>query len=115
MDSFSSLPPHIQPPIAQVPSAIREETRLVPLILMYSNIFSLSCFFFRIRCVSSQATADWRTCHRSGDLSCRARTDRLPQPFPFSLAELQLGKSRAVENCGPPGALVEESGANRTQ
>src|SRR5690242_4259730 len=33
---------HIQPPMAQVPIAIRELTRLVPLISMYSCILSLS-------------------------------------------------------------------------
>src|SRR6266550_8498218 len=38
MDSFSSVPPHIQPPIAQVPSAILELTRFVPSMLMYSII-----------------------------------------------------------------------------
>src|SRR5260370_17775938 len=38
MDSFSSVPPHIQPPIAQVPSAILELTRFVPSMLMYSSI-----------------------------------------------------------------------------
>src|ERR1700730_17091808 len=42
MDSFSSVPPHIQPPMAQVPSAIRELTRFVPSILMYSSIAFLS-------------------------------------------------------------------------
>src|SRR5229473_3743704 len=48
IDSFSSLPPHIQPPMAQVPSAIREELRLVPLILMCSSMLSLSCSFLKI-------------------------------------------------------------------
>src|SRR5260370_29608399 len=38
MDSFSSVPPHIQPPIAQVPSAILELPRFVPSMLMYSSI-----------------------------------------------------------------------------
>src|SRR5258708_4235885 len=38
MDSFSSVPPHIQPPIAPVPSAILELTRFVPSMLMYSSI-----------------------------------------------------------------------------
>src|SRR5258708_264040 len=38
MDSFSSVPPHIQPPIPQVPSAILELTRFVPSMLMYSSI-----------------------------------------------------------------------------
>src|SRR5260370_14950474 len=41
MDSFSSVPPHIQPPMAQVPSAIRELTRFVPSMLMYSSMVVL--------------------------------------------------------------------------
>src|SRR6266853_4885867 len=47
MDSFSSVPPHIQPPLAQVPSAIRELTRFVPSMLMYSSIFPLPNFLVR--------------------------------------------------------------------
>src|SRR5260370_38189794 len=39
-DSFSSVPPHIQPPMAQVPSAIRELMRFVPLISIYSSMLS---------------------------------------------------------------------------
>src|ERR1700739_1023577 len=42
MDSFSSVPPHIQPPMAHVPSAIRELTRFVPSISMYSIMVVLS-------------------------------------------------------------------------
>src|SRR5271167_2551285 len=45
IDSFSSVPPHIQPPMAQVPSAIREAIRFVPLISMYSNMVSLPAPF----------------------------------------------------------------------
>src|SRR5713101_2332443 len=41
MDSFSSVPPHIQPPMAQVPSAIRELTMFVPWISMYSSMVVL--------------------------------------------------------------------------
>src|SRR5229473_7453416 len=41
MDSFSSVPPHIEPPMAQVPSAIRELIRFVPLISIYSCMLSL--------------------------------------------------------------------------
>src|SRR5882762_7350648 len=44
MDSFSSVPPHIQPPMAQVPNAIRELTRFVPSMLMYSSIFAFLIF-----------------------------------------------------------------------
>src|SRR5712672_1783412 len=44
MDSFSSVPPHIQPPMAQVPIAIRELTRFVPSMLMYSSIFAFLTF-----------------------------------------------------------------------
>ena len=40
MDSLSSLPPHIQPPMAQVPSAMRALTREVPLIFVNSNTLS---------------------------------------------------------------------------
>src|SRR2546422_10485849 len=49
MDSFSSVPPHIQPPMAQVPSAIRELTRFVPSILMYSSMVVLSRCLLRDR------------------------------------------------------------------
>src|SRR6267154_1824749 len=45
MDSFSSVPPHIQPPMAQVPIAIRELTRFVPSMLMYSSIFAFLPLF----------------------------------------------------------------------
>src|SRR5712671_7065449 len=48
MDSFSSVPPHIQPPMAQVPSAIRELTRFVPSMLMYSSIFAFLTFVRRM-------------------------------------------------------------------
>src|SRR6266403_1644722 len=41
MDSLSSVPPHIQPPMAQVPSAIRELIRLVPAMFMYSSMLIL--------------------------------------------------------------------------
>src|SRR5260370_21618161 len=51
MDSFSSVPPHIQPPMAQVPSAIRELTRFVPSILMYSSmVVALLVVYFDIVC-----------------------------------------------------------------
>src|SRR5260221_1092452 len=40
-DSFSSVPPHIQPPMAQVPSAIRELISLVPAMFMYSSMVIL--------------------------------------------------------------------------
>src|SRR5580704_6117871 len=48
MDSFSSLPPHIQPPMAQVPSAIRELTRFVPSMLMYSSMLPYLLIHFEI-------------------------------------------------------------------
>src|SRR6266436_725933 len=114
MDSFSSLPPHIQPPMAQVPSAIREELRLVPLILMCSNMLSFPALFFRDRCVSSRATAGWRRCRRTGGSFYKARTAPLPQPLLFLPKAQQLGKNSSVENCGPPGELAEESEASRT-
>src|ERR1700730_11942814 len=41
MESFSVVPPHIHPPMAQVPSAIRELIRFVPFIPMYSSIVVL--------------------------------------------------------------------------
>src|SRR5580693_8272651 len=44
MDSFSSVPPHIQPPMAHVPSAIRELIKFVSAISMYSVIFVPSFF-----------------------------------------------------------------------
>src|SRR4029077_19750502 len=59
MDSFSSVPPHIQPPMAQVPSAIRELTRFVPAMLMYSSMVILSRYLVRDRYISSQATVGW--------------------------------------------------------
>src|SRR5205807_10052866 len=66
MDSFSSVPPHIQPPTAQVPRAIRELLRVVPLMLMYSSILSVSPYLFgNLVFLSSQATAGWRRCHRT--------------------------------------------------
>src|SRR5437016_1334823 len=37
IDSASSVPPHIQPPIAQVPSPMREVTTPVAMISMVSN------------------------------------------------------------------------------
>src|SRR6267142_2483346 len=60
MDSFSSVPPHIQPPMAQVPSAIRELTRFVPSMLMYSSIFAFRTFVRRV-CPSnpSQVLGAW--------------------------------------------------------
>src|SRR6267154_342911 len=54
MDTSSSVPPHIQPPMAQVPSATRELTRFVRGISMYSSMLpSLSAylklvFFWRL-------------------------------------------------------------------
>src|SRR5262245_28442240 len=36
IERSSSVPPHIQPPIAQVPSPMREGERLVPGIVTYS-------------------------------------------------------------------------------
>src|ERR1700746_1943837 len=53
MVSFSSFPPHIQPPMAQVPSAIRELTRFVPSILMYSSMVFLHVVGQRIRATGS--------------------------------------------------------------
>src|SRR5271165_99743 len=50
-DSFSSVPPHIQPPMAQVPSAMRELTRLVSLMLMYSSMLSSLLFIWRPLCL----------------------------------------------------------------
>src|ERR1700751_3171272 len=48
MDSFSSVPPHIQPPMAQVPSAIRELTIFVPPMSMYSSMLSFLLVFSEI-------------------------------------------------------------------
>src|SRR6267154_2717550 len=69
MDSFSSVPPHIQPPTAQVPRAIREALRVVPLMLMYSSMLSVSPCLFGIlgfleihallQPVNSSALAAW--------------------------------------------------------
>src|SRR5580765_6855608 len=47
MDSTSSVPPHIHPPMAQVPSAIRELMRFVQSMLMYSTIFAFLPFVRR--------------------------------------------------------------------
>src|SRR5882672_1305021 len=41
IDSLSSVPPHIQPPIAHVPCAIRETFISVPEITVYSICFIL--------------------------------------------------------------------------
>src|SRR5580704_14070118 len=56
MDSFSSVPPHIQPPMAQVPSAIRELIKFVPLISIYS---SMSFLVLSPRLVSPATERAW--------------------------------------------------------
>src|ERR1700756_1189680 len=48
MDSFSSVPPHIQPPMAQVPSAIRELMIFVPSMLMYSSMLFFLLVYLEI-------------------------------------------------------------------
>src|SRR5438093_3470118 len=40
IDSHSSVPPHIQPPIAQVPSPMRDNSRVVPAIFVVSMVAS---------------------------------------------------------------------------
>src|SRR5882724_10362794 len=54
MDSLSSVPPHIQPPMAQVPSAIRELIRLVPAMFMYSSMLILLFSLIGDRHISGQ-------------------------------------------------------------
>src|SRR5947209_5304110 len=57
MDSFSSLPPHIHPPMAQVPKPIRELFRLVPLIVVYSKaLIPFDSLNNRCTCHSKQRT-----------------------------------------------------------
>src|SRR5882757_5851731 len=51
MDTSSSVPPHIQPPMAQVPSATRELTRFVRGISMYSSMLSFLSAYLKNRCV----------------------------------------------------------------
>src|ERR1700739_1708765 len=114
MDSFSSVPPHIQPPMAQVPSPIRELTRFVPSMLMYSSTLSLSPSLFGNRRVPNQATVGWRMCRRTGGSFYKARTCLLQRLFLFLREAQQLGKNSSVENCGLLEELAEESGANRS-
>src|SRR5882757_2012090 len=79
--------------------------------IRYSKFYSFLLFLDRR--IPIQATAGLRRCRRNDELSYRARIDRLPQ-LSRSLPEArQLEQIRAVENCGPPGALVEESKASR--
>src|SRR5271154_3135478 len=67
IDSVSSVPPHIQPPMAQVPSATREPVRFVPLIGMNSMESSciapsgdrLSCFHQRFHQRYCAVAASW--------------------------------------------------------
>src|SRR4029077_20286373 len=73
MDSFSSVPPHIQPPMAQVPSAIRELMIFVPLTSIYSCMLSLS---FLVVLVSLATEHAWRDAIAAGQI--------------FQFAELRL-------------------------
>src|SRR5258707_15419460 len=43
---FGWVGPHAHRPMAQVPSAIRELTKFVPSMLMYSSIFAFLIFLF---------------------------------------------------------------------
>src|SRR5260370_41327362 len=65
MDSFSSVPPHIQPPMAQVPSAIRELIRCVPLISIYSIMLS---FVLSPSLVSLATERAWRDVMAAGQV-----------------------------------------------
>src|SRR5712675_2416274 len=102
MDSFSSLPPHIQPPTAQVPRAIRELLRVVPLMLMYSSMLSVSPRLFgNLVLLPSQATAGWRRCHRTCELP----------PAKAMLILLAVSRdprpcSRSTAARSPPGVAV---------
>src|SRR6266481_4835272 len=106
MDSFSSVPPHIQPPTAQVPRAIRELLRVVPLILMYSSMLSVSpCLFGNLVFLSSQATAGRRRCRRTCEWP------------PAKATLILLAVSRDPYPCGrltaarsPPGVMVLRQG-----
>src|SRR5262245_24707368 len=115
MDSLSSLPPHIQPPMAQVPSAMRALTREVPLIFVNFQHIVLSCIEFGKREPSSQAIAGWRTCHRNGGSFCKAQTGRSARLGRFLRGERQPEKNPWAENCVPRGELAEESGANHNR
>src|SRR5471030_1581641 len=53
--AVSSLPPHIHPPIAQVPSAILDAGNGRPSILIVSILFLLCQRFFRARVTPSSA------------------------------------------------------------
>src|SRR5712671_4709564 len=68
MDSFSSVPPHIQPPMAQVPIAIRELTRFVPSMLMYSSIFAFLPLFGECVPLESEPVAGGLAPRKSKDL-----------------------------------------------
>src|SRR5260370_39960713 len=65
MDSFSSVPPPIQPPMAQVPSAIRELIRCVPLISIYSIMLS---FVLSPSLVSLATERAWRDVMAAGEV-----------------------------------------------
>src|SRR5712664_1055757 len=112
MDSFSSVPPHIQPPMAQVPSAIRELTRFVPSMLMYSSIFpsqfcrspnvSLSSFDPAAGCLDPTFTGRRNATTESELFLLAQRTNVRHQSVNLILAErtLERGHSTlAVRNC----------------
>src|SRR5712671_7342707 len=106
MDSFSSLPPHIQPPTAQVPRAIRELLRVVPLMLMYSSMLSVSpCLFGNLVLLSSHATAGPRRCRRTCEWPPAKATLILVavsrDPYP-------CGRPTAARS--PPGVVVLRQG-----
>src|SRR6266403_404840 len=106
MDSFSSVPPHIQPPTAQVPRAIRELLRVVPLMLMRSSMLSVSpCLFGNLVFLSSHATAGPRRCRRTCEWP------------PAKATLILLAVSRDPYPCGrptaarsPPGVVVLRHG-----
>jgi len=65
--------------------------------------------------VFSQATVDWRTCHQTGEKSCKVRTGLPPQPLRFLPEGPRLGKSPSAENCGQRGEPAEGLAWNRSQ
>src|SRR5579862_1890911 len=114
MDTFSSVPPHIQPPIAQVPSPIRELLRVVFLMVMYSSIAYFLFVVLQNRGLPIPATQDWRTCHRSGERFCTVQNGQLPQPSPFLPKATKRRRSSSGENCGLPEEPAEESAGNHS-
>src|SRR5690348_6032822 len=110
----------ISPPSKTSPAKLAESSFLSMTVLQNSYLdfgpTLTACIFLSTynRCVSSQATAGWRTCRQTGGLFYKARIAPLPRPLPFLPVAWLLGKSSSVENFEQLVELAQESGASRS-